>query len=104
MGLTIVYSKIAKQDLAEIYKYISRDSVYYAKREIALIRAAIKKLKLNPLLGRRFEKSVDEFTRELIFQNYRIVYDIEEGTRLIILTIHHHSRLISNNPAFKDEE
>jgi toxin ParE1/3/4 len=54
-------------------------------------------------LGKRFEKSDGEFTRELLFKNYRIVYDIDEN-QINILSIHHHSRLISNNPAFKEEE
>jgi len=102
--LIIVYSKIARQDLKEIYNYIRRDSIRYVKREAELIRFSIKKLKLNPLLGRRFEKSDDELTRELIFKNYRIVYDIVIDYQITILSIHHHSRLISNNPAFKDED
>jgi addiction module RelE/StbE family toxin len=104
VGLTIIYSKIARRDAAGIYNYISRDSVYYAKREIKLIKAAIKKLKLQPLLGKKFEKSEDENTRELIFRNYRIIYDIVGDRQIVILSIHHHSRLLANNPAFKDEE
>ena len=104
MGLTIVYSQIALRDASEIYNYISRDSVYYAKREIKLIKAAINKLKLQPLLGKKFEKSEDENTRELVFRNYRIIYDIGQNRQIIILSIHHHSRLLANNPAFKDEE
>ena len=104
MGLTVVYSKIARQGLKEIYNYIRRDSIRYAFKEIESIRFAIRKLKLNPLMGRRFEKSDDEFTRELIFKNYRIVYDIDPAKTIIILSIHHHARLITNNPAFSEEE
>lgn len=104
MGLTIVYSQIALRDASEIYNYISRDSVFYAKREINLIKTAIKKLKLQPLLGKKFEKSEDENTRELIFRNYRIIYDIVRSKQIVILSIHHHARLLANNPAFKDEE
>lgn len=104
MELKIVYSKIALQDLKEIYNYISRDSIRFAKREVELIRISIKKLKSGPLLGRKFEKSDGDLTRELIFKNYRIVYDIVPDSQIIILSIHHHSRLISNNPAFKDED
>jgi toxin ParE1/3/4 len=104
VGLTIVYSQIARRDASEIYNYISRDSVYYAKREIKLIKAAVKKLKLQPLLGKKFKKSEDENTRELIFRNYRIIYDIVGNKKIIILSIHHHSRSLANNPAFKDED
>lgn len=104
MGLKVVYSKIAKQDLKEIYNYISRDSVRYAQIEIKLISSAIIKLEFNPFLGKRFEKSDDELTREMVFKNYRVIYDIIEDKHILILSIHHHARLISNNPAFKDDE
>jgi toxin ParE1/3/4 len=101
VGLTIVYSKFAVRDLKEIYDYIKRDSPYYAKKEREFIRAAIQKLKLNPLSCKQFEN--DNLTRELVFKNYRIIYDIVPDKRIEILTIHHHARLIGNNPAFKDE-
>ena len=104
MGLGIVYSKFALQDLKEIYDYIKRDSLYYAKKERESIRAAIQKLKRNPLSGKQFEESVDSMTRELVFKNYRIIYDTIPGKQINILTIHHHARLIGNNPAFKDGE
>ena len=63
MGLKIVYSKIARQDLKEIYDYIRRDSYHYAKQEEKSIRSVIKKLKAAPTLGKKFEKSDDEFIR-----------------------------------------
>jgi toxin ParE1/3/4 len=104
VGLAIHYSKIARLDLKTMYDYIRRDSFHYAQKEIKSIHIAIQKLKSNPLLGRRFEKSDDESTRELIFKNYRIVYDIISDKEINILTIHHHARLIANNPAFTDED
>lgn len=104
MGIKIVYSDIAKHDLKEIYDYISRDSLHYAIKEVKSIRVAVAKLKLNMLIGRKFEKSSDELTRELIFKNYRIVYDIITPKQILILSVHHHARLIGNNPAFEDDE
>ena len=104
MAIVIVYSKIAQQDLNVIYSYIRRDSVRYALNEVKLIRAAIRKLKSNSLLGRKFEKLDNELTRELIFRNYRIAYDIISDKEIQVLTIHHHARLITNNPAFTGED
>ncbi len=89
--------------MSEIYSFISYGSIRYAKRELKLIREAIKKLKKAQFLGRRFELNDTEFCRELIFRNYRIVYDIEH-TQIVILSVHHHTRLISNNPAFRNDE
>ncbi|MES2809335.1 MAG: type II toxin-antitoxin system RelE/ParE family toxin, partial [Bacteroidota bacterium] len=77
MAIVIVYSRIAQQDVRSIYSYISKDSVRYAQNEVKLIRETIRKLKSNAFLGKQFEKSSDEFTRELVFRNYRVIYDIE---------------------------
>jgi toxin ParE1/3/4 len=102
--LKIVFSKTAIRDLKEIFEYIKIDSLKYARREAQLIRAVVKKLNSNSFLGRKFEKADDELTRELIFKNYRIIYDIVPGIKIYFLSIHHHSRLIANNPAFASEE
>lgn len=99
MELKIKYSRIAFRDLKDIYQFISRDSVRYAKKEIDDIRYAIKKLRLHPYRGKVFEYSDNEFTRELAFKNYRVIYDIADNKTIIILTIHHHSRSLGRNPA-----
>jgi len=104
MAIKIVYSKIASKDLHEIYEFIRRDSLFYAKKEINDIRAVIKKLKINTYRGKVFSDLDDELTRELIFKNYRIIYEILPEIQINIVTIHHHARSIGNNPAFSDED
>jgi len=42
VGLVIVISKIARRDLKEIYDYIRRDSLHYARKEVRSIKDAIK--------------------------------------------------------------
>lgn len=100
----IVFSNTAKFDLKEIVDYIKRDSIKYALREKKKIEEAINKIPRQPFSGRVVPEIGDENLRELIFRNYRIVYEIISKDRINIITIHHHSRLFSNNPAFKDEE
>jgi len=103
MGLIIVFSLIAKDDLKNIFEYIKRDSVVYARKEITAIRFVTNRLKANQYLGKKFENFNNEFVRELVFKNYRIIYEIIDQ-RIVILTIHHHARLISNNPAITDDD
>lgn len=103
MGVKIVYSRVSIIDLREIYDYIRRDSALYAKREVTLIKLAISNLKSNIFIGKKFEKFDNDLIRELIFRNYLIVYQINNDQQQIeILTIHHHSRSLSNNRAFTD--
>ena len=100
----IVLSKTARFDLKEIVDYIKRDSVKYAYLEKKKIENAINKLPKQPLSGRVVPELNNENLREVIFRNYRIIYELIPGRQINILTIHHHGRLISNNPAFKDDE
>jgi plasmid stabilization system protein ParE len=89
----IIFSKTAKFDLKEIIEYIKRDSIRYASLEKRKIIEAIDQLPKQPFIGR--------IVPEL---NDRIIYQIISENQINILTIHYHSRLITNNPAFKPEE
>jgi toxin ParE1/3/4 len=100
----IVLSKTARFDLKEIVDYIKRDSVKYAVLEKEKIKAAINNLPKHPLSGRIVPELNNKNLRELIFRNYRIIYEIVSEQQINILTIHHHARHIANNPAFKDDE
>jgi toxin ParE1/3/4 len=102
--MKIVLSKTARFDLKEIYDYIKRDSIKYAELEKQKIKEAINKLPRQPLSGRVMPELNNENYRELIFRNYRIVYEIISAKQINILTIHHHARHIGNNPAFWDDE
>lgn len=100
----IIFSKIGRSDLREIVNYIKRDSVKYAFLERKKIEGAINKLQNQPLLGKILKELPDEAIRELVFQNYRIIYQLVSNSEINILTIHHHARSITNNPAFTDED
>jgi toxin ParE1/3/4 len=100
----IIFSKIARFDLKEIIEYIKRDSIKYALLEKKKIIEAIEKLETQPYLGRVVPELGNSEIRELIFRNYRIVYQTVSKGQIDILSIHHHSRLLSNNPAFKDND
>ena len=100
----IVLSKTARFDLKEIVDYIKRDSVKYALLEKKKIEEAINKLPKQPLSGRVVPELNNDNLREMIFRNYRIIYEIISEKQINILTIHHHARLFGNNPAFKDED
>lgn len=99
----IVVSKIARKDIKEVVDYIKRGSVKYAFLEKQYIEDAINKLKFQPQKGKIFLDASPN-VRELVFRNYRIVYEIVSDDRIDILTIHHHARSLGNNPAFKDED
>ena len=81
--------------------YISKDSPKYAKLTLEkLIDTAIL-IERNHLIGRIVPEVKHKNIREIITGSYRIIYKIIDNELAHILTIHHSSRLLSNNPKFK---
>jgi toxin ParE1/3/4 len=103
MVIKVIYLEVAVQDLASIYKFISQDSVKYARLEVRKIKAFTESLKNQPLKGKPYPTINGADVKSVVFKHYIIFYTFE-GQRINILSIHHHARLISNNPAFKIEE
>ncbi len=102
-SVTIEILPVAKKDLQEIVDFIAKGSARYAKLEKQIIIEAINKLYYFPNIGTQFDyRSID--ARKMVFRNYLIIYRFKTENLIEILTIHHHARLISNNPAFRDEE
>jgi len=84
----------ALEDLRAIFDFINRDSPYYAKIILEKIHLNVIKLKNFPKLGRKVpEFNKNEF-RELIVQNYRVVYHYQTN-EILILAIFHSKQKIS---------
>ncbi|MGK7392489.1 MAG: type II toxin-antitoxin system RelE/ParE family toxin [Candidatus Cyclobacteriaceae bacterium M2_1C_046] len=82
----------AKEDLRDIYDYISRDSKRYAKRQIDKIFNRSLILKDHIQAGRIVEETNNPEIREIIEGNYRIIYRIVTESTVEILMIHHGAR------------
>ncbi len=94
--MNIEWSEPALSDIENIREYIGKDSQYYASRFIGKIILSVEKLEKFPELGRKVPEAEDNEgdIRELLFQNYRIMYRVE-SQRILILTIIHAAREIS---------
>jgi toxin ParE1/3/4 len=92
--MKIEWTEPAISDLDGIRDYIGRDSEYYASRFIGRIIEAVERLVYFPEMGRRVPEAEEENVRELLFQNYRIMYR-SEPQRILVLTVIHAARDIS---------
>jgi toxin ParE1/3/4 len=99
----VIYLNLAVHDLSSIYSFISQDSVKYARLEVQKIKAFAESLKSQPLKGKYFKTIKGKEIRSVIFKHYIIFYTVDD-VQINMLTIHHHARLITNNPAFTDED
>ena len=87
----------AKADLVKIGEFIAKDSVKYAILTIQRIRERARQLKSFPFSGRVVPEVEIKELREIVFGNYRIIYQIISSTRIDVITVHHTSQ------EFKDE-
>lgn len=88
----IRWLKEAKNDLKEIYYYISIDSKRYARLQVERIKQRTEVLNTHSEIGKVVEEVNKSDIRELIEGNYRIIYRIVNKNKVDILMIHHAAR------------
>ena len=76
------------------------DSPYFANILKDRIFEMAEHLELFPEMGRKVPESDDPKVRELIYKNYRIIYQVKEGY-LEIITVIHGGRLLRLKPSEK---
>jgi addiction module RelE/StbE family toxin len=89
----IEWTERALADLQQIHDYIARDSVFYANSFTNKIYERAQSLQSSPGMGRKVPEMNRPSIRELIFQSYRIIYEVE-GDLVRIVTIIHGSRIL----------
>lgn len=88
----IKWLSTAKNDLKDIYNYISLDSARYAKLQITKIQKRTEILKTFPNSGKVVPEINDSTVKEITEHNYRIIYKIINKNQIDILLIHHGAR------------
>ena len=91
----------ALDDIENIAQFIEKDSLKYAKIQVQRFFDKADILTTHPLAGRVVPEINQDFIRELIQGNYRIIYRIVTDNQIDIITVHHSRRLLSNNPAIE---
>ena len=87
--MRIEWTEPALDDLAAIREYIARDSEQYAVQFVGRIIDAVEKLSSFPEMGRKVPESRRrDRVRELLFQNYRIIYRLASERIQIIAVLH----------------
>jgi addiction module RelE/StbE family toxin len=98
---SVQITKSAAQDLKEIFKFISRKSYQNAEMVIRTIRQEISTLDKHPQTGKIVREINNPSFREIKVFKYSVIY-MHVFENVSVLTIHHSSRLLSNNPHLKD--
>lgn len=85
--MRIEWTENAVKDLESIYNYIASDSEIYASGFVDKIIDSAERLKNMPEIGRVVYEADDTNVREIIFQNFRIIYKIKPQVVQIIAII-----------------
>ena len=92
------WTDYALENLVAIGDYIEADSPFYAQKVVNHLFNPVDILEIHPLSGRIVPEFENKTIRELIRNNYRIVYKLVTETDIDILTVHHAAKLLRNIP------
>lgn len=84
----IVWTEEALDDLEAIGAYFDRTSPQYASVVVSALYTSVEQLTEHPKLGRQVPEVEHESLRELIVENYRVIYQLCEA-RIEIITVLH---------------
>ena len=91
----LIWSEKSLLDVENIYDYIARDSLLYAKYQVESISASVERLRMFPESGRHLPEFPQLPHREVIVDNYRVIYRYDSGIdELKIVAVVHGSRLL----------
>jgi len=91
--MKIVWSPLAMDRVVEIAAYICEDSPAAAEGWIRRIFSRVGQLGSFPLSGRRVPETARKDIREIIWDNYRIIYRVERK-QVSILTVRHGRQIL----------
>lgn len=92
----VIWTEKAVVHLQSIHDYIAHDSYVYASQFIKVLIKQTKILETFPNSGRIVPEFSDKFLREIIYNNYRIVYRLKDISKPEIIAVMHGSQLIEN--------
>lgn len=84
--MKLYWTETAKQDLLSVKRYIANDNPTAAKGWVERLRERARSALRAPLAGRKVPELSRDDIRELIEENYRIVYQVFADP-LVVLTV-----------------
>lgn len=84
----VIWTDEALSDLEAIGEYFDRTSSQYASSIIERLYTSVEPLAEHPKMGRQVPEAEHETLRELIVENYRVIYQLREGQIEIITVVH----------------
>ncbi|MGA1794802.1 MAG: type II toxin-antitoxin system RelE/ParE family toxin [bacterium] len=84
----IIWTEDGINSFVDVIEYISNDSLYYASNFAKKVLSLVDNLMSFSQIGRIVPEYNNPKIREILYQNYRIVYRIKKNAIYIVLIIH----------------
>jgi addiction module RelE/StbE family toxin len=91
--MKIVWSPLAVERVGEIAEYIAQDNPEAAGTWVEKVFAKVGNLADYPESGRHLRETRRTDLREIVFDNYRIVYRLREE-KITVLTVRHFRQVL----------
>ena len=91
--MKIIWSPLSIERLEEISDYIALDNISAANKFVDDIFSKVEDLKKNVEIGRIVPELDNSNFRELIFGNYRIIYQYDQYC-ISVLTVRHFKQIL----------
>src|SRR3989304_2756612 len=94
----LIWGDVAIADLESIHDYIARDSHQYARHQIETIYQSVERLRHSPESGRHIPEFPHLPHREIIVDNYRVIYHYVADRGIVLITTVVHGRRLLIEP------
>lgn len=91
--MKIIWSKLAIERASEISEYIALDNQTAATKWVDILFDKVSLLKTSPKSGRMVPETNREDIREIIYGNYRIIYNVAKN-QICVLTVRHCKQIL----------
>lgn len=96
--MNIIWSPLARRRVGEIGEYVAQSRPKAAEDLVRAIFACVRSLEAYPLSGRRVPESARPDLREIIYDNYRVIYRVEPDQWVVLTVRHARQNLKANDP------
>jgi addiction module RelE/StbE family toxin len=95
--MKLQWSERALGDIARLRDHIAQDSPFYARQFTERLVKRTESLPEFPRMGRTVPEANRNDIRELIYQGYRIIYQVDDAQQIAsVVAVIHGSRNISD--------
>ena len=100
----LIWSDAAIADLEGIHDYIARDSHQYARHQVERIYRSTEHLRRFPESGRHIPEFPYLPHREIVVDNYRVIYRYEADRKIVLVVTVIHVRRLLTEPVVLESE